>query len=132
MSPFVPAENWTSPRRADFRRLNATLDCAVDDRAPPRMIEGITALRVWEAAMQKPKAASSKQVAPDRARKGQTIPREYAGNWVAWSADGRKIVAVADSFRACEQAAEHAGFRADQVAIDRVPVSRQRLTGSGM
>ncbi len=96
------------------------------------MIEGITALRMWEAAMQKPKAASNKKVGPDRAGKVQAIPRDYAGNWVAWSPDGRKIVAVADSFRACEQAAERAGFRADQVAIDRVPASRQRLTGSGM
>ncbi len=91
----------TSLGRADFSPRRATLDCAVDDRAPSRMIEGITALRVWEAAMQKPKAASSKKVAPDRARKVQAIPRDYAGNWVAWSPDGRKIVAVADSFRAC-------------------------------
>ena len=96
------------------------------------MIDEITALRTWEAAMQKPKAASNKKVGPDRAGKVQAIPRDYASRWVAWSADGRKIVAVADSFRACEQAAKRAGFRADQVAIDRVPASRQRLTGSGM
>jgi hypothetical protein len=82
--------------------------------------------------MQKPKAASSKKVATARGRKVQVVPREYAGKWVAWSADGREIVAVADSFRSCEQAAVRAGFRADQLAIDRVPASRQRLTGSGM
>jgi hypothetical protein len=96
------------------------------------MIEKITALRVWEAAMQKPKAASSNKVATDRGRKVQVVPRDYAGKWMAWSADGRKIVAVADSFRACEQAAERSSFRADQVAIDRVPASRQCLTGSGI
>lgn len=82
--------------------------------------------------MQKPKAASSNKVATDRGRKVHVVTRDYAGKWVAWSPDGRKIVAVADSFKACEQAAERAGFLADQVAIDRVPASRQRLTGSGM
>jgi hypothetical protein len=82
--------------------------------------------------MQKPKAALSKKVTTDRGGKVHVVPREYAGKWVAWSADGREIAAVADSFRACEQAAVRAGFRADQVAIDRVPSSRQRLTGSGL
>jgi hypothetical protein len=96
------------------------------------MIEEMTDLRAWEATMQKPRAASRNNPTADHARRVQLVPRDYAGKWVAWSADGRKIVAVADSFRACEQAAERAGFPADQVAIDRVPVSRQRLTGSGM
>jgi hypothetical protein len=96
------------------------------------MIKEITALRVWGAAMQKPKATLSKKVATDRGGKVQVVPREYAGKWVAWSVDGREIVAVAGSFRACEQAAVLAGFRADQLAIDRVPASRQRLTGSGL
>jgi hypothetical protein len=64
--------------------------------------------------------------------KVQTVPREYAGKWIAWSADGRRIVAVADTSDACEQAAATAGHPANQVAIERVPESRQRLTGSGM
>jgi hypothetical protein len=59
------------------------------------------------------------------------VPREYAGKWLAWSADGRRIVTVGESFEAVEQAAVEAGFPADQVAIERVPTSRQRLTGSG-
>ena len=96
------------------------------------MIEEMTDSLAWEVAMQKPRADSRNKVTTDRARKVHLVPRGYAGKWVAWSADGRKIVAVADSFRACEQAAERAGFLADQVAIDRVPVSRHRLTGSGM
>jgi hypothetical protein len=96
------------------------------------MIEAMSDMRAWEVAMQKPRAASRNKVTADRAKKVHLVPRDYAGKWVAWSADGRKIVAVAESFRACEQAAERAGFPGDQVAIDRVPVSRQRLTGSGM
>jgi hypothetical protein len=60
------------------------------------------------------------------------VPREYAGKWVAWSADGRRIVAVGHTFKVCQEAAARAGFPEDQVAIDRVPDSRQRLTGSGM
>jgi hypothetical protein len=51
---------------------------------------------------------------------------------VAWSADGRRIVAVGTSFKTCEQAAADAGYAADQVAIERVPISRQRVTGSGL
>jgi hypothetical protein len=71
---------------------------------------------------------------PRSARTGkiQVVPREYAGKWLAWSSDGRRIVAIADTFQACERAAAQAGFPADQVAIDRVPTARQRLTGSGM
>ena len=61
----------------------------------------------------------------------EIVPREYAGKWVAWSADGRRVVAVGDTYKACEQAAARAGHPANEVAIDRVPESRQRLTGSG-
>jgi hypothetical protein len=82
--------------------------------------------------MQKAKARSRDNAAVDRRRAVQVVPREYAGKWVAWSADGRKIVAVADSFKACEQAAVRAGLGVDQFAIERVPPSRQRLTGSGL
>jgi hypothetical protein len=64
--------------------------------------------------------------------KVQSVPREYAGKWLAWSADGRRIVAVGDTYKACEQAATTAGYPADQVAIDRVPESRERLTGAGV
>ena len=60
----------------------------------------------------------------------QTVPREYAGRWIVWSSDGLRIIAVGDSFEECEQAAIRAGFSADQVAIERVPESRYRPTGS--
>jgi hypothetical protein len=75
---------------------------------------------------------------PDLATSGgrtdgvQVVPREYAGKWIAWSPDGRKILAVAETFAACEAAAARAGFPAGSVAIDRVPTGRQRVTGSGM
>jgi len=60
----------------------------------------------------------------------QVVPREYAGKWIAWSADGRRIIAVDNSFASCEQAAIQAGFPPDQIAIERVPETRYRLTGS--
>jgi hypothetical protein len=82
--------------------------------------------------MQKTKAGSTDDVAADRRKGVHVVPRAYAGKWVAWSDDGRKIVAVADSYKACEQAAARVGLGADQVAIERVPPSRQRLTGSRM
>jgi len=78
-------------------------------------------------------AKTSANLGTDAARRqAQRVPREYAGKWVAWSADGRRIVAVGDTLKACELAAAGAGHPANRVAIDRVPESRQRLTGSGM
>jgi hypothetical protein len=60
------------------------------------------------------------------------VPRAYAGKWIAWSEDGRRIIAVGDRFDSCEQAATRAGFPADRIAIERVPETRYRLTGVGM
>jgi hypothetical protein len=82
-----------------------------------------------------PRAKTSARPETREARRGRVplVPREYAGKWVvAWSADGRHIIAVGETFKACEQAAARAGHPANQVAIDRVPRSRQRPTGSGM
>jgi len=60
----------------------------------------------------------------------QTVPLGYAGKWVAWSADGQRIVASGRTFAACERAAAVAGFGPGMVAIDRIPVHR-RLAGPG-
>jgi hypothetical protein len=59
----------------------------------------------------------------------QMIPLEYAGKWVAWSADGR-IVAVGETRAMCESAAIKAGFADNQVAFEKIPEGRQRRTGS--
>jgi len=58
----------------------------------------------------------------------QTVPLEYAGKWIAWSPDGMRIVAVGKTFETCERAAAAAGFKANEVAIERIPVHR-RLEG---
>ena len=79
-----------------------------------------------------PRLKPSAEIDAKRVRRTvEIVPREYAGKWVAWSADGRRVVAVGDTYKACEQAAARAGHPANEVAIDRVPESRQRLTGSG-
>jgi hypothetical protein len=82
--------------------------------------------------MPKPRTTADLNTGGARSAGVQVVPREYAGKWVAWSPDGREIIAVAATFAACETAAAHAGFPAGRVAIDRVPTGRQRLTGSGM
>jgi hypothetical protein len=79
-----------------------------------------------------PKTKAQTTAGRTRGLKVEVVPRAAAGKWVAWSADGRRIVAVGDTQKACELAAARAGFPADSVAIDRVPRGRQRLTGSGM
>jgi hypothetical protein len=82
--------------------------------------------------MQKTKGSSRRSPAVARSRPIPVIPREHAGKWVAWSADGRRVIAVSDSFAACQRLAAGTGLEEDQYAIERVPRSRQRSTGSGM
>ena len=74
--------------------------------------------------MSKAEAEGRAQPKPSRSRKPQVIPIEYAGRWVAWEPTGMRIVAVADSFEACEQAAAEAGY--PRVAVDRIPDRGQR------
>ncbi len=82
-------------------------------------------MRVWEAAMQKPKAASSKKVAPDRARKVQAIPREYAGNWVA----GRPTAARSSPWpTASGLASKRRSVRASGLIKSPLIVSRHRAS----
>jgi hypothetical protein len=79
-----------------------------------------------------PKSKASTNRRPSlRPKKPQVVPLEYAGKFVAWSAD-MQIVAVADTFEACRKAAVEAGFPINQVAIDQIPIHRQRITGSWM
>ena len=87
-----------------------------------------------EGRVEMPKARTSKRQEDwsDPQCKVQRVSHEHAGKWIAWSEDGHRIVAVGSSFRACEKAAAHSGFAPDQVAIERVPETRERLTGSGM
>jgi hypothetical protein len=77
--------------------------------------------------MPKPKATNGRDAGADRGGGVQLVPREYAGKWVAWSADGRRILAVGDTFQACERAAVRAGYAANQVAIDKIPAHRRRV-----
>ncbi len=74
--------------------------------------------------MVKPKTWEEPKAKTERGAGVQVVPREYAGKWVAWSADGRRIVAVGESFDDCERAAVVAGFAANQVAIGKIPVLR--------
>jgi hypothetical protein len=41
----------------------------------------------------------------------EIVPLEYTGKWVAWTSDGRRIVAAGDSAKAAKIAAEMAGVR---------------------
>jgi hypothetical protein len=58
------------------------------------------------------------------------IPPEYVGKWIAWAPDGVQIVAVASSHAACIRAAGRAGYAENRVAFEKVPTTRQRVTGS--
>jgi hypothetical protein len=85
-----------------------------------------------EAVMPRARTSAEHGVKVGSPREVPVVPREYAGKWIAWSADGRRIVAVGESFEACEQTATRAGFPADRIAIERVPETRYRQTGAGM
>ena len=95
-----------------------------------RDVERIEVGRIG-VGMPRSKQAAGSQDHSSRRPGVDVVPREYAGRWIAWSADSRRIVATGASFAACEAAAARAGFPSDQVAIERVPTGRQRLTGSG-
>jgi hypothetical protein len=82
--------------------------------------------------MPKVRNTSGPKQGVDRSGRTQVVTRDYAGKWVAWSEDGRRIVAVGETFAACEAEAVRAGFPANRIAIDRVPSSRFRQTGSGL
>jgi hypothetical protein len=59
----------------------------------------------------------------------QVVPPEYSGRWIAWTRDGRYIVADGATFKACEAGAARAGFASDQVAFDKIPPARRRPPG---
>ena len=59
----------------------------------------------------------------------QVVPPEFAGRWVAWTRDGRRIVADGTTFKACEAGAARAGFAPDQVTFDKIPPARRRPPG---
>lgn len=68
----------------------------------------------------------STDIRKSRARRPQTITRDLAGKWIAWSEDGLKIVAVGDSFEDCERKAVEAGHPANLLGIIKVPEAHQR------
>jgi hypothetical protein len=82
--------------------------------------------------MSKPQTSRKLKVNRDSRSPVEVIPRAYAGKWIAWSEDGRRIIAVGATLKSCEQAAARSGFAPELIAIERVPTSRARLTGSGM
>jgi hypothetical protein len=55
------------------------------------------------------------------------ITREMLGKFVAWSADGTEIVAVADTREECESVVEAKGLSTHEVAIGRIPTYRRPL-----
>jgi hypothetical protein len=57
----------------------------------------------------------------------QPVPIELGGKWIAWSADGLRIVAHGDTLDECERAAENAGEKAP--SFERTPRPNARIIG---
>ena len=57
-----------------------------------------------------------------------TVPREYAGKWIAWDHGMQRIVASGNSLREVLESAEKAG-ESDPV-LDKVPPADVRLIGA--
>lgn len=57
-----------------------------------------------------------------------TVPREYAGKWIAWTHDLTKIIASGDSFPEVLESAKRHG-EADPI-IDKVPRADVHLIGA--
>jgi hypothetical protein len=62
---------------------------------------------------------------PQRHR--QPVPVELGGKWIAWSADGLRIVAYANTLDECEEAAEQAGEQ--DPSFERTPPASHRVIG---
>jgi hypothetical protein len=57
-----------------------------------------------------------------------TVPREYAGQWIAWNRDLTKIVASSSTAAGAVQRAKDAGELAPVLA--KTPPASQRLIGA--
>jgi hypothetical protein len=71
-----------------------------------------------------PNARPSATALPLQAR----LRQEHAGRWVAWSDDGRRIVASGDDFEVVRAAARQAGFER-AVCEWLPPLDEARSTG---
>jgi hypothetical protein len=54
-------------------------------------------------------AASSAETASNSATQPEVVPLAYVGRWIAWSADGMRILAVADTIDDVKSLALEAG-----------------------
>ena len=57
----------------------------------------------------------------------EPVPVELGGKWIAWSADGLRIVAHGETLDDCERAAELAGER--DPSFERTPPASHRVIG---
>ncbi len=58
----------------------------------------------------------------------QTIPLEYSGQWLAWSADGLRIIAHALTLPACQQNAQESGEQ--DPYFQKAPAADVRIIGA--
>ena len=56
-----------------------------------------------------------------------SYPASYAGKWIAWTPDGRTIVASAKTLQGVRRQATRAGH--DQVILERVPRNWEPVLG---
>jgi hypothetical protein len=59
----------------------------------------------------------------------QPVASELGGKWIAWSSDGLRIIAHADTLDECETAAAAAGD--SDPSFEKVPHSHVRIVGLG-
>jgi hypothetical protein len=57
----------------------------------------------------------------------EPVPVDLGGKWIAWSADGLRIVGHGDTLDECERAAAAAGE--SDPSFERTPASNARLVG---
>jgi hypothetical protein len=102
--------DWTQIRSTHTRHVSVKLDFH---------LRRILALNQGEFSMTPPTNLSR----PKR----QPVPAELGGKWIAWSADGLRIVAHGDTLDECELAAERAGEK--DPSFERTPRSDARIIG---
>jgi len=64
---------------------------------------------------------------PELEPEGPVVPLELGGKWIAWSLDGSQIIAHADTFEECEEAALRAG--ATEIRFEKAPRADRPMIG---
>jgi len=73
-----------------------------------------------------PKTVALRKAAPKKSL-NKSYPTSYAGKWIAWTPDCRRIIASASSLKKVQSLALRKGY--SQAVLERVPLNSEPILG---